>query len=749
MPTPTALLRSMAITTLLALAVAMQAQSLEQWTTWGDASMARGEHYGASRYYDGALSLEPGRMSLQWKLAEACRLSNQYDRAAALYEKVHRKDMGRTFPDALRWLGEMQLSMGGYDNAEDTWNKVIQREKDKRSPVASRAINALAGISLARAQQAVVPSIELFHLPAPVNSYDSEFAARRGPDSALYFTSLRGELNTQQEVVDTTSYKARIYRSHDSTGQWTGPHLLDIAFGSGDVANPTWTLSGKWMFFSYCPDGGSCRIHFTPFDGMSLLPTPLEGLGTEMSTQPMIVSWEGREMLLFVSDRPGGQGGTDIWQARLENGKAVDVHPLNGAVNTQGNERCPWYDTLSNTLWFSSDHLPGLGGYDIFTAVLDNDVFSTPINAGVPINSPSNDLYPTLRPDQGEGWLTSNRKGSFAAKGETCCNDLYRWTYSRTTDTLLQTPVDASKLDVGDRNSADLAAIQQQFPLKLYFHNDEPEPRSWALTTDQDYGSTYVRYKSLLPDYLHNQKDPQRMSDFFHSEVDAGMVALGELVQVLQIELELGNSITLDVRGHASPLARNGYNRNLSSRRIESLRRHLRVVNDAVLVPFLDGKAPNNATLTVRELPLGEERSATDVSDDLLDLQRSVYSVEAARERRIEVVAVELVERSTPSLGTVQLTKELGDITQDQERSIVFPIRNNGTRPMRLLETSADCGCTTAELPKEELLPGDEVPVNIHFSGRAPLGSLKRTVYITTDGEPQRYELVILGTVVH
>ena len=54
--------------------------------------------------------------------------------------------------------------------------------------------------------------VETEHSPMPVNSYDSEFGARTGPDSALYFTSLRGEVNAEGAVKDTTDYHARIFR---------------------------------------------------------------------------------------------------------------------------------------------------------------------------------------------------------------------------------------------------------------------------------------------------------------------------------------------------------------------------------------------------------------------------------------------------------------------------------------------------------------------------------------------------------
>ena len=404
------------------------AQSFEQWTTWGDASMERGEYYGASRFYAGALAMDGGRMSLQWKQAEACRLSNQYDKAAELYQRVYGKDAGRTYADALRWSGEMQLSIGSYDAAEQTWTKVLQKEKDKNSVTAQRARNAIAGCSIAREALAVPSNIVVEHLPQPVNTYDSEFGARLGPDSAVYFSSLRGELNKDGEVVDTATYRMVMLSTTSNSTGWNVPVMLSGTINAlGDNGNAAWTLDGKSVLFTRCERGLPCRIFIAPINGGTAA-SPLPGLGDDVvSTQAMVVQWEAREMLLFVSDRPGGQGGMDIWQARLENGVAVEVHPLGAPVNTPGNERSPWYDAASTTLWFSSDFHPGMGGHDIFTSAFANDVFQTPKHAGAPLNSPANDLYPTFYPARNEGWLTSNRIGSFAAKGETCCNDLYRF----------------------------------------------------------------------------------------------------------------------------------------------------------------------------------------------------------------------------------------------------------------------------------------------------------------------------------
>ncbi|MDX9750715.1 MAG: DUF1573 domain-containing protein [Flavobacteriales bacterium] len=731
----------------------MKAQSLDQWVAWGDAAMERGEHYGASRFYAGAMAIDGGRMDLQWKQAEACRLSHQYAAATELYGRVFYKDQGRTYPDAQRWLAEMQMGMGDHDAAEATWNKVLRRERRKDSVTAQRARNAIAGCAIAREALAGAPDIPLEHLPQPVNTYDSEFGARIGPDSALYFSSLRGELNKDGEVIDTAAYRTVVLRSRPQGDGWTVPERLpDAINGTGHNGNAAWTLDGKHLLFTRCVPGKPCRIHIAETTATGHGEAgPLPGLGDDRhSTQPMVAQWEGRELLLFVSDRAGGAGGLDIWTAHLVDGRAVDVHPLPGAVNSPGNETGPWLDAATNTLWFSSDFHPGMGGYDIFHSRMDNDVYGPPVHAGAPINSPANDLYPMLAPGGGELWTTSNRVGSLAAKGETCCNDLYRLRTGAPPLAEADVPT-APQPVLADLDSAAVAAVdrmedlRRRLPLALYFHNDEPEPRSRAVTTAQPYSATYHRYRDRLPEY-GREGDAAAIGAFFRDEVDRGHAQLAELIDGLRAALDAGIPVSLAVRGHASPLARNDYNANLSMRRIESLRNELRTARGGALRSYMDGTAANGARLTITALPFGEERSAGDVSDDVHDPRRSIYSVAAARERRIHIEAIALGAEARPTVEVQR--RELGRLKQDQERTITFTVRNRGSAPMLLLDGKADCGCTHAALPTEAIAPGAEVPVRVIFNGRAPTGPLERTVIVRTNGTPERVELTIAGEVV-
>ena len=67
---------------------------------------------------------------------------------------------------------------------------------------------------------------------------------------------------------------------------------------------------------------------------------------------------------------------------------------------------------------------------------------------------------------------------------------------------------------------------------------------------------------------------------------------------------------------------------------------------------------------------------------------------------------------------------------------------------MTLLKSEADCGCTTAELPKAPIPPGGSAVVEVTFNGRAKEGALRRVVFVETDGDPFQFELVLEGEVV-
>jgi hypothetical protein len=495
--------------------------------------------------------------------------------------------------------------------------------------------------------------------------------------------------------------------------------------------------------------GSPCAIHVSSWDGSAFgAPEPVQGLADNaISTQPMVSMLNGRSVLYYASDRENGAGGMDIWICEVNGPRILNPRPLGPTVNTPGNEASPYFEATTKTLYYSSDFMTGMGGYDIFTSKLTLGGYEPPINAGAPINSPANDLYPSFDDRTGRGMLTSNRIGSLAKKGATCCNDLYRWSVPREVKPEV-VPTTPEQVVAMKR----ITSLREKLPLRLYFHNDEPDPRSWDTLTTLTYGNTYTAYKDLVPEYqrawVDNPVGTTAIDAFFRDRVDLGFAQLLDFVYLLKQALEEGQRIRLVVRGFASPLAKSDYNRNLSLRRISSLVNHLRTVDRGSLVPYLEGTAKNGGRLVIEKAPFGEDRSAGDVSDVLEDLKKSVYSVGASMERRIEIEQVELITAGSGSGRADVPTIDLGLHLEGTAATVRFPITNTGDKPLKLLSAKADCGCTTATLPEQAIAPGQTEEVEVLFSGKAPAGPLERHVTINTDGDPASLVLTLTGTIV-
>ena len=125
--------------------------------------------------------------------------------------------------------------------------------------------------------------------------------------------------------------------------------------------------------------------------------------------------------LYFVSDMPGGLGGTDLYfSTKLENGNWSELVNLGTKINTAGNEMFPFIHQ-DGTLYFASNGLGGLGGLDIYEAHFGrNHEILWVNNLGSPLNSSSDDFGLILDEAKSSGFFTSDRPGG---KGH---DDIYR-----------------------------------------------------------------------------------------------------------------------------------------------------------------------------------------------------------------------------------------------------------------------------------------------------------------------------------
>lgn len=190
--------------------------------------------------------------------------------------------------------------------------------------------------------------------------------------------------------------------------------------------------------------------------------------------------------------------------------------------------------------------------------------------------------------------------------------------------------------------------LAEYLPLTLYFDNDEPDKRTLRTTTNRTYEATYQAYRPREPlfvsSYLSDAKGSAdarsaqlAIEQFFEKKVQLGYEKLLAFSAVLVQHLDAGGTIDIQISGFASPRANSDYNKNLTSRRIWSVKNHFANYQNGLLRKFLA-----NGQLAIREVPTGEETArGKNISDLISDQRNSVFSVEASLERRVEIVKVD------------------------------------------------------------------------------------------------------------
>lgn len=114
--------------------------------------------------------------------------------------------------------------------------------------------------------------------------------------------------------------------------------------------------------------------------------------------------------IVFSSDLTGTSGGLDLYVARKEGKNWGRPENLGKQINSTGNELFACLDRQNN-LYFSSDGLPGEGGYDIFVCRYDGSRWGKPHNLSNILNTKDDEVAFTVsRTDNRSAFYTSRRK---------------------------------------------------------------------------------------------------------------------------------------------------------------------------------------------------------------------------------------------------------------------------------------------------------------------------------------------------
>lgn len=342
--------------------------------------------------------------------------------AIASFQQAIRLDPD--FVEPYLTLGDYSLEAALYAQAEHYYTALLQRNiRSKRWRE-----EAEKGARTARFRQQMLDHpvpFEPINLGPSINSqYEEYFPALTVDDSSLVFTRRfpRNQHTTANTPEEEDLYISRLGKD----GAWQQAQRISEPLNSHDNEGAQCiSQDGRIMFFTACgrEDGaGRCDIYMCVRRGgrwskpRNLGPAVNSG-GWE--SQPSF-SIDGRT-LYFVSDRPGGYGGMDIWMTTFENGHFTTPQNLGPEVNTAEDETCPFIHFDDQTLYFASKGHVGMGGSDLYLSRRQADgSWGQAQNLGYPINTEADESGLVVDFFAQKAYMASNRLGGYGGMDIFC-----------------------------------------------------------------------------------------------------------------------------------------------------------------------------------------------------------------------------------------------------------------------------------------------------------------------------------------
>ncbi len=233
-------------------------------------------------------------------------------------------------------------------------------------------------------------------------------------ESVMFFTSRRDNTTGGKKDPQDFKYFEDIYTSYNVGGDW------NLAINPGKPMNTelhdaTVGLSpdGQTLLIYRGDNGGdiySCKLKGDKWSRPDELP---KTINTKFHESSASFGPDGRT-LYFVSNKPGGYGGHDIYVSKMnEKGKWGEAVNLGPVINTEYDEEGVFMHPDGKTLYFSSRGHNTMGGFDIFKSVYENGKWSEPENVGYPINTAGDDLFFVLSASGVHGYYSSSKAGGY------------------------------------------------------------------------------------------------------------------------------------------------------------------------------------------------------------------------------------------------------------------------------------------------------------------------------------------------
>jgi outer membrane protein OmpA-like peptidoglycan-associated protein len=354
-------------------------------------------------------------MEVYMKLADCYRFTNMTVDAERIYSLIVKSPEAK--PIHSMYLAKMLMSNQKYDEAKKWIIHYIKAvPNDREARVFLKACEDSEFLNAADSA-----NFKLYNLN--INSCESDFGAAFYK-SGIVFSSANAELTKSKKKFgwNKEPYLNMYYSAEGFEEKFAEPvpfsENLNTRFHEGPVSfnkdkNLMYYTSNNFI-------RGKSSLSTTGVNKLNIYTSRLqenkwtdaelfEINNFEYSFGHPSISPDGK-LLIFISDMPGGFGGTDLYMSRKLGFKWTKPVNMGIHINTSGDEMFPFMHE-DGSLYFSSDGHYGIGGLDIYVTRFDGYHWEEPKNLKPPFNSSQDDFSFTIDKNHQQGFFSSNREG--------------------------------------------------------------------------------------------------------------------------------------------------------------------------------------------------------------------------------------------------------------------------------------------------------------------------------------------------
>jgi outer membrane protein OmpA-like peptidoglycan-associated protein/tetratricopeptide (TPR) repeat protein len=576
-------------------------KSAKQSLDKGYSLMSEGEssYKIALEFLEQAQSFNPNNAKLNLNIGICLLKTNRQFDALNYFEKA--KKLESSVDSRIDfYVGKGQQLNSDFSSAilsyENYKTKLSKEDVEKLAETNKLLAECRNGIELSKNQV----KVEIENLGPAINSESGDYIPLLSADTLrLFFTSRRSATKGGGrdeydgnffEDVYSSIYQSNAWQYALNMGAPINTELHDAAVGvsvDGHSLILFRGFEGNGDLFISANDG---------FNWSEPIAFP-QGINSNFHESSACFAPDGRT-LYFVSDREGGVGGRDIYKSTLTDGSLKWSEPVNlgNSINTIYDEEGVFMHPDGKTLYFSTKGHNTIGGYDIFKSMLlENKTWSEPINLGVPLNTPGDEIFYQLSADGSTGYMSSYRKDGLGDK------DIYRVKFSNSKETptnlvLLKGVV--TDAETGNPLKAQIEVVDLDSNLIIGRFNNDYKTGEYliSLPNGKNYGTVIYSNGYLFESFNFDLSDTTGYSEvrrdiklkevkagneitlnniFFKTgSVELAETSINELNRLKKL-METYPNLKVELAGHCDNIGTEAYNNVLSQKRADTVKDYL------------------------------------------------------------------------------------------------------------------------------------------------------------------------------